>query len=106
MKTKTKTKTALPNKTKTVEKIVAPGAPPPPPAVPPAAPGVAEVPSRPLPPPAPLLDTAPTPAEIALRAWQLWEQEGRPEGRDVAHWLQAEAQLRQPPSQPGGPPAE
>jgi hypothetical protein len=36
----------------------------------------------------------PTSAEIARAAYDLWEQEGRPEGKDVAHWLRAETQLR------------
>jgi hypothetical protein len=28
------------------------------------------------------------------RAYTIWEQEGRPEGRDLAHWLQAEAGIK------------
>lgn len=32
--------------------------------------------------------------EIAAAAYSIWEQEGRPEGRDVEHWLQAELQIR------------
>jgi hypothetical protein len=35
----------------------------------------------------------PTPDEIALCAYFIWEHEGRPPGREAAHWLQAEAQL-------------
>lgn len=31
--------------------------------------------------------------EIARRAYAIFEQEGRPEGRDMEHWLRAEAQL-------------
>ncbi len=31
---------------------------------------------------------------IAARAQQLWESHGRPEGRDVEFWLEAERQLR------------
>jgi hypothetical protein len=31
--------------------------------------------------------------QIAKRAYALWEQEGRPDGRDLDHWLQAEAEL-------------
>ena len=34
------------------------------------------------------------PGEVAHRAYWLWESEGRPEGRALAHWLLAEAQLR------------
>lgn len=33
-------------------------------------------------------------AEIARRARELWEQEGRPAGRDEEIWLEAERQLR------------
>jgi hypothetical protein len=32
--------------------------------------------------------------EIATRARQLWEAEGKPEGRADEHWHQAEAELR------------
>lgn len=32
--------------------------------------------------------------QIAQRAHRLWEQAGRPDGRDVEFWLQAEAVLR------------
>ena len=32
---------------------------------------------------------------VASRAHTLWEQAGRPQGRDVEYWLQAEAQLKQ-----------
>ncbi len=37
----------------------------------------------------------PTNEEIAALAHSIWEQQGRPEGCDVEHWLTAEAQLRQ-----------
>lgn len=30
---------------------------------------------------------------VRLRAYQIWESEGRPEGRDGDHWRQAEEQL-------------
>lgn len=36
----------------------------------------------------------PTPAEIAGRAHALWLRDCRVHGRDVAHWLQAEYELR------------
>jgi len=36
-----------------------------------------------------------TTASIATRAYILWEQAGRPAGRDVEYWLLAEAQLKQ-----------
>ena len=45
---------------------------------------------------------------IRSRAYLLWEQEGRPEGRAEAHWLRAEAELADvnpgeeaPPGTPG-----
>lgn len=31
--------------------------------------------------------------EVEHRAYELWEREGRPEGRDLEHWLAAERQL-------------
>jgi hypothetical protein len=31
---------------------------------------------------------------VRLRAYEIWESEGRPHGRDTAHWLLAEAELR------------
>jgi hypothetical protein len=41
---------------------------------------------------------------ISRRAYELWEQEGRPDGNDLRHWLQAEQELsgRQTTSNPGG----
>jgi hypothetical protein len=30
---------------------------------------------------------------IRVRAYQIWEQEGRPHGRDREHWHEAERQL-------------
>lgn len=35
----------------------------------------------------------PTPEEIAVCAYLIWEHEGQPEDRAMQHWLQAEAQL-------------
>jgi hypothetical protein len=35
----------------------------------------------------------PTQHEIEVCAYCIWEQEGRPEGRRLNHWLQAELQL-------------
>lgn len=32
---------------------------------------------------------------IAARAYTIWEQQGRPNGNDLAHWLLAERQLKQ-----------
>ncbi|MDR3405964.1 MAG: DUF2934 domain-containing protein [Chthoniobacter sp.] len=37
----------------------------------------------------------PTPKQIALCAYAIWEREGRPEGLDAEHWQQAEVQLRE-----------
>jgi hypothetical protein len=31
--------------------------------------------------------------DVARRAYEIWESEGRPEGRDVEHWLAAEQQF-------------
>lgn len=31
--------------------------------------------------------------EIAKRAYRIWEGEGRPSGRDLDHWLRAEAEV-------------
>jgi hypothetical protein len=33
--------------------------------------------------------------QITQRAQQIWEEEGRPEGRAEEHWLRAEAELAQ-----------
>jgi hypothetical protein len=30
---------------------------------------------------------------VSRRAYEIWEQEGRPEGSDFRHWLQAEQEL-------------
>ena len=35
---------------------------------------------------------------VSRRAYELWENEGRPEGSDLRHWLQAEQELRNNPS--------
>lgn len=32
-------------------------------------------------------------AMIAVRAYEIWEKQGRPHGRDQEHWLQAAAEL-------------
>lgn len=40
----------------------------------------------------------PTPQHIQhvqMLAYQLWEEEGRPEGRDQDHWIEAERRLAQ-----------
>jgi hypothetical protein len=35
-----------------------------------------------------------TQSEIAKRAYTLWEQSGRPEGKDFEYWLKAEAEAQ------------
>jgi hypothetical protein len=37
----------------------------------------------------------PTEADIAVRAFEIHEREGRPDGRHLAHWAQAESELAQ-----------
>ena len=37
----------------------------------------------------------PTHDDIALCAMSIWEEEGRPQGRELEHWLLAETRLRQ-----------
>lgn len=32
---------------------------------------------------------------IALRAWEIWNREGCPHGRDFENWLQAESELQE-----------
>ena len=39
------------------------------------------------------LSFAPSFEEIAARAYQLYEDEGRPEGKEAEHWARAEAAL-------------
>jgi Protein of unknown function (DUF2934) len=38
--------------------------------------------------------TADQDGEIARRAYSLWEVEGRPIGRELDHWLRAEAEVQ------------
>jgi hypothetical protein len=33
-------------------------------------------------------------AAIAHRAWEIWQREGCPDGRELEHWLRAEQELR------------
>ena len=39
------------------------------------------------------LSVRPTRDEIARNAYLIYVQQGRPQGRDVQHWLEAEAQM-------------
>lgn len=34
-----------------------------------------------------------SPDDIALRAWQLWQEEGCPSGKELEHWCRAEKEL-------------
>jgi hypothetical protein len=35
----------------------------------------------------------PTPEMVAMRAYEIYLEEGRPEGREIEHWTRAEAEL-------------
>lgn len=35
----------------------------------------------------------PSEGDVAARAFEIYEREGRPDGRDLVHWAQAEAEL-------------
>lgn len=50
----------------------------------------------------------PTHDEIAAYARAIWEADGRPQGRDLEHWLMAEAHLRRakPPGRKARPAAQ
>jgi hypothetical protein len=41
-----------------------------------------------------ILETNRTKHQIRARAYELWEQSGRPSGRDDEFWLQAEAEMK------------
>ena len=43
---------------------------------------------------APAGQIEPSSEQIADLARRIWDAEGRPDGREVAHWLEAEARLR------------
>lgn len=60
---------------------------------------------KPTPRPSSSLGDPPTDESIASLAYLFWEKEGRPAGRDVDHWLQAEVQLRSGPV-PEAPPGD
>lgn len=42
-----------------------------------------------------------TQEQIAVRAYQIWEERGRPHGSDREHWFEAERALRQQTSSSG-----
>jgi hypothetical protein len=41
--------------------------------------------------------------KVTQRAFEIWEQAGRPEGQDLDHWLMAEAELTAPPKKAAAP---
>ena len=45
-----------------------------------------------------------TSQDIGARAYEIWEKEGRPHGRDWAHWFEAERMLRQQVTAPTAAP--
>lgn len=47
----------------------------------------------------------PEPSRVAERAYSIWEEEGRPHGRDRAHWERAEKELATPAAAPRPTPA-
>jgi hypothetical protein len=53
-----------------------------------------------------MIDNSLTP-QILQRAYEIWESEGRPHGRDKAHWFMAKAEVansdRQPAVEPSKP---
>ena len=46
--------------------------------------------------------TGPSQEQIAARAYQLWEAQGKPEGSNQKSWFEAELQLRAETPQPKG----
>jgi hypothetical protein len=38
--------------------------------------------------------SSPSTEAISRRAFEIWERTGRPDGRDLENWLQAESELR------------
>jgi predicted RNA-binding Zn ribbon-like protein len=45
-----------------------------------------------------ILDSRRTKQEIRTRAHELWEQNGRPVGRDLEFWIQAEKEVKERPA--------
>ena len=39
-------------------------------------------------------DAGPDEHRIRLRAYEIWEEEGRPKGRDVDHWTRAKWEIQ------------
>lgn len=51
------------------------------------------------------MNTSPETQQVQMLAYQLWEAEGRPAGREMAHWIEAERRLALE-FRPGGPPEQ
>jgi DUF2934 family protein len=52
------------------------------------------------------MQTAHIEVQIRERAYALWEQEGRPEGREWDHWVRAASEVVSPASEPAMEAAE
>ncbi|MFH1022202.1 MAG: DUF2934 domain-containing protein [Planctomycetota bacterium] len=50
-----------------------------------------------VPAPAPVRASAPVPADIARLAYELWEKDGCPHGKDKSYWFKAEQTLKKKP---------
>ena len=42
----------------------------------------------------PVPKAAPAHDDIAKKAYEIYEQKGRPEGKDIEHWIEAEKMLK------------
>jgi hypothetical protein len=40
-----------------------------------------------------MIVTKPSQEEISKRAWEIWQAEGCPQGRETENWLRAEAEI-------------
>ncbi len=45
-------------------------------------------------PPAPATQSGPAHEKIAIRAYEIWQESGRPNGKHEEHWYRAERELR------------
>ena len=39
------------------------------------------------------LSAPPDREQVAFRAYQIWQEQGQPEGRDIDHWVRAEQEV-------------
>lgn len=46
------------------------------------------------------INNRPSEARIRLRAYEIWQQMGYPDGKSTEHWLQAETELSNIPGRP------